>query len=198
MPVAGHRWKATWEQLPQTGAAVAFAERKHAGQRRSDGTPFIQHPLEVATLLRHAGAADEVIAAGALHDVLEKAGVTPSELRVRFGYRITALVLAVSDDNTIAGYGRRKTALRQQVADAGDDALTLFAADKLSKLRELRRETAISAQATNRGTHARRLRHYQRSLAMLQERLPASPLVSGLRDELDSYLRERPALAAAR
>lgn len=196
--MAARRWKETREQLSQAAAAIAFAERKHAGQRRSDGTPFIQHPLEVATLLRYAGAADDVIAAGALHDVLEKADVGVSELRIRFGPRITALVLAVSDDDTIAGYGRRKAALRRQVARAGEDALTLFAADKLSKLRELRRETAIGAEARFRGTRARRLRHYQRSLAMLQERIPESPLVSDLRDELESFLRERPALAVAR
>ena len=36
------------------------------------------------------------------------------------------------------------------------------------------------------------MRHYQRSVAMLQERLPESPLVSDLRDELESFLRERP------
>jgi hypothetical protein len=63
---------------PQTSAAAAYAERKHAGQHRSVGTPFVQHPLEVATLLYYAGAPDHVIAAGLLHDVIEKAGVSPS------------------------------------------------------------------------------------------------------------------------
>lgn len=139
-----------------------------------------------------------MIAAGVLHDVLEKAAVAVPELRARFGPRITDLVLAVSDDDGIEGYGRRKAALRHQVARAGEEALTVFAADKVSKLRELRRETALSAGAKVRGTRARRLRHYERSLAMLQERLPESPLVRDLRDELGSFLRERPVLAAAR
>lgn len=48
-------------------------------------------------------------------------------------------MLAVSDDDRITGYAKRKAALRQQVAGGGEEALTLFAADKLSKLRELRR-----------------------------------------------------------
>jgi (p)ppGpp synthase/HD superfamily hydrolase len=186
----------SWERLPQTSAAATYAERKHAGQRRSDGTPFIQHPLEVATLLYHAGASDHVIAAGLLHDVIEKAAVSASELCARFGARTTALVLAVSDDDSIEGYARRKAALRHQVAGAGEEALTLFAADKLSKLRELRHETMISPTARIRGSRARRLRHYQRSLALLQERLPDSPLVRDLRDELASFLRERPTTVA--
>jgi (p)ppGpp synthase/HD superfamily hydrolase len=159
------------ERLPQTRAAMAYAERMHGGQRRADGTPFILHPVEVASLLYYSGAPDPLIAAGVMHDLIEKSDATPADLRERFGPRITGLVLAVSDDDRIAGYAKRKAALRQQVAGAGDEALTLFAADKLSKLRELRRETVVdstdrAAPSRVRQLRARRLRHYQRSLAV--------------------------------
>jgi hypothetical protein len=87
-----------------------------------------------------------LVAAGALHDLIEKAGVSAADLRERFGSRITGLVLAASDDEQIAGYAKRKAALRRQVSRAGDGALTLFAADKLSRLRELRRETAVDGE----------------------------------------------------
>jgi (p)ppGpp synthase/HD superfamily hydrolase len=137
-----------------------------------------------------------------LHDVLEKADVRPSELRKRFGGRIARLVVAVSDDDRIEGYGKRKAALRRQVAAAGEEALTLFAADKLSKLRELRREAVVNldqgAPARRRELRARRLRHYQRSLALLEERLSDSPLVRELRAELHAYLRQRPVSAGGR
>lgn len=82
-----------------------------------------------------------------MHDLLEKTDASASDLRERFGPRITALVIAVSDDERIAGYARRKAALRRQVAGADEEALTLFAADKLSKLRELRRETVVDSDA---------------------------------------------------
>jgi HD domain len=181
--------------LPQTEAAVACAERLHLGQRQGDGTPYLLHPLEVARLLHDVGAPDHLIAAGALHDVLEKSDMGESDLRRRFGARITALVLAVSDDDRITAYARRKAALRQQVASAGEDAMALFAADKLSRLRELRRETALDREGSPavgrvRTLRARRLRHYQRSLAMLEERLPESPLVRDLRHELDAFTRQ--------
>jgi (p)ppGpp synthase/HD superfamily hydrolase len=82
----GRRWDSTsWRRLPQTSAAVAYAERKHAGQHRSDRTPFIRHPFEVAIPLYYAGAPDHVIAAGVLHDVIEKAAVSASELETRLG-----------------------------------------------------------------------------------------------------------------
>jgi (p)ppGpp synthase/HD superfamily hydrolase len=188
------------EGLPQTQAAIAHAERMHGGQRRADGTPFILHPLEVASLLYYSGAPDHLIAAGVLHDLIEKTDATPADLRARFGPRITELVLAVSDDDRIAGYAKRKAALRQQVAGAGDEALTLFAADKLSKLRELHRETAVdstdgAAPSRVRELRARRLRHYQRSLALLEERLRDSALVQELRDELAMLARDQPTLA---
>lgn len=193
MPTFVHR-------LPVVQRALAYAEKVHAGQSRPDGSPFILHPLEVASLLHGAGAPDHLVAAGVLHDVIEKTDVTSSDLRAQFGPSITTLVVSVSDDDRIAGYAKRKAALRQQVADAGDEALSLFAADKLSKLRELRRETSAQrdggpAPARSREPRARRLRHYQRSLALLEERLPQSPLVGQLRDELQSFLRERALLA---
>jgi len=179
----------SWERLPQTRSAAAYAEQKHADQRRSDGTPFIEHPLEVATLLYHAGAPDHVIAAGLLHDTIEKAAVSASELQTCFGPRITGLVLAVTDDERIGSYAARKAALRRQVARAGDEALAVFAADKLSKLRELQRDLAANPRTRVRGLRARRLTHYQSSLALLQDRLPESPLVRELWDEFGSCVR---------
>jgi hypothetical protein len=112
-------------------------------------------------------------------------------------------VLAVSVDDHIARYTTRKAALRRQVAGAGNEALTLFAADKLSKARELRRETTVDPAARDtpgqvRQLRARRLKHYHRSLALLEERLPESPLVRDLREELAALLRDRAMLAATR
>ena len=105
-------------------------------------------------------------------------------------------MLAVSDDEHIAGYAKRKAALRRQVSGAGDEALTLFAADKLSKVRELRRETADDSNDSAtpgrvREFRARRLKHYHRSLMLLEERQPGSALVRELRDELTALPQER-------
>jgi hypothetical protein len=196
-------WNPTFVRLPQTQAAIEYGERMHAGQRRGDGTPFVLHSLEVASLLYYAGAPDHLIAAGLLHDVLEKTGASEHDLLRQFGLRITRLVSAVSDDDRIPSYSRRKAALRRQVGLAGDEALMLFAADKLSKVRELHREQTIDPHATGsprrrRELRTRRLKHYQRSLALLQERLPDSPIVIELGEELRGLVRAEPARAPAR
>ncbi|HEY6397452.1 MAG TPA: HD domain-containing protein [Solirubrobacteraceae bacterium] len=201
--MAGQRTRTSFEGLAQTQAAIAYAERMHTGQHRADGAPFILHPLEVASLLHDAGAPDHLIAAGVMHDLIEKTDVSASELQEQFGRRITRLVLAVSDDDKISGYAKRKASLRQQVADAGNEALTLFAADKLSKLRELRREHAVDSRDSAtpvrvRALRARRLKHYRRSLTLLEDRLAESLLVRELRDELGRLLCDHERLAASR
>jgi (p)ppGpp synthase/HD superfamily hydrolase len=172
------------EGLPKTRAALDYASAQHKGQvRRIDGAPFIAHPREVAELLYGAGAPDYLIAAGALHDVIEKTPATAFDLRRRFGSKVTSLVLAVSEDERIASYARRKAALRDRVADAGEESLMLFAADKISKARELRLAPPNGAGRPPED-RSRRLAHYRRSLALLREKLPDSPLVEELGDEL--------------
>jgi HD domain len=182
--------------LPRTEAAVAYAEQMHAGQhRRADGAPFIAHPIEVATLLWRAGAPDHVIAAGVLHDVIEKADIDPAELTRRFGRSITALVLAVSEDKHIKGYARRKAALRRQAIEAGDEAMMIFAADKISKVRELALEATPRAPARPRSpaSRKRRLDHYRGCLAILETHFATSPLVSQLAAELQRLTALEPA-----
>ena len=190
-------------RLPKTRAALEYAEREHAGQRRStDGAPFIEHPLEVGWLLYRGGAPDHVIAAGVLHDVLEKTSVSVDELTAQFGSRIAELVRAVSEDEGITGYRRRKAALRQRAAAGGPEALRVFAADKVSKVRELRAAVATATRRHARVQESllppRRLEHFRHCLGMLEERLGDSPLVQLLRTELGELSHDLKAAAATR
>jgi hypothetical protein len=89
----------------------------------------------------------------------------------------------VTEDEKIDDYTARKAALRDQVANRGAEALQLFAADKLSKVRELGLERA---RPSGRPSRRQRLAHYRASLRLLEERIPDSPLVQRLRTELDS------------
>ena len=189
-------------RLPKTRAALEYAECQHAGQRRStDGAPFIEHPREVGWLLYRAGAADHVIAAGVLHDVLEKTAISATELRTQFGSPIANLVCTVSEDGTIKGYGRRKAALRGQVAVAGPEVLMVFAADKVSKVRELRAAISIASRRHERFDESLipplRLAHFRHCLGMLEERLGDASLVQLLRNELVGLSHDLSAFAAA-
>ncbi|MGZ4243870.1 MAG: HD domain-containing protein [Solirubrobacteraceae bacterium] len=188
--------------LHQTLIALAYAVEQHAGQKRDvDGPPFVLHPIEVATLLADIGAPDHVVAAGVLHDTLEKTSAEAADLPVGFGPRVTALVLALSEDPAIAGYSERKAALRDQVRAADDEALMVFAADKVSKTRELRLASATASRPLSfrRGSKPqRKLAHYRHCAELLEERLAGSPLVEALRRELaELTLSEQAALVGA-
>jgi (p)ppGpp synthase/HD superfamily hydrolase len=171
------------ERSPLTREALAFAADRHAGQTRDgDDVPFVVHPVEVACLLHEAGYSDEVVAAGVLHEVLEDTDVERPELASRFGERVAGLVAAVSDDPSIEDEAERKAALRQQVAASGEEAGVIFAADKVSKARELR-------ERMNRGEAGEsdllKIDHYRASLEMLDGLMRGTDLLDRLRGELD-------------
>jgi (p)ppGpp synthase/HD superfamily hydrolase len=170
------------ERSPLTRDALNFAASRHAGQTRGiDSVPFVTHPVEVACLLHEAGYSDEVVAAGVLHEVLEVTDVERPELEERFGAEVATLVAAVSDDPSIVDDAERRAALRLQVAQAGDEAAAVFAADKVSKARELRARARHGRfQRSDEG----KLGHYRASLEMLTELIPGHPLVEQLREEL--------------
>jgi (p)ppGpp synthase/HD superfamily hydrolase len=172
------------DRSPLTREALAFASSRHEGQTRElDDTPFVTHPVEVACLLHEAGYSDEVVAAGVLHDVLEDTDAELDDLARRFGPEVATLVAAVSDDPSIEDHAQRKAALREQVARAGECAAAVFAADKVSKTRELRLR-AEHGRFQRKDTV--RIEHYQASLAMLEELIPGKGLVDHLRAELDA------------
>jgi (p)ppGpp synthase/HD superfamily hydrolase len=176
------------EGLPQARAALMYAQNLHRGQRReSDEAPFILHPLEVAALLHNSGHREAVVAAGILHDTIEEAGATRESIGQRFGTEIAALVAAMTEDAGIEEFASRKAALREQIAAAGPDATSVYAADKVAKVRELRgrlaaRPDLLETQARDRA----RLDHYRQSLITLEQITPDHPLVRQLRFELEA------------
>jgi (p)ppGpp synthase/HD superfamily hydrolase len=171
------------DELPVTRQALVYAAEQHAGQRRdADRAPFILHPLEVAHLLRGRGYPDHVVAAGVLHDVIEDTGVTGEELAEHFGPEVADLVGAVTEPPGEGGYGERKARLRASVAETGADAIAIYAADKVAKVRELRMRVARAAEQPDPA----QLEHYWASLELLEHRLGHHPLVRQLRFELET------------
>ena len=173
-----------FDQLPLTKAAWAFAQEVHGEQRRaSDGAPFMCHPREVADLLYATGSTDEVVAAGVLHDTVEHTATSVQEINERFGPGVAELVGVVTEDPDIRSYRQRKAALRDQAIAAGEPAAVIFAADKLSKVREYRAQLSRSTRGGD-PPRPRRLNHYANSLLELERLIPRHPLVIELRKEL--------------
>jgi (p)ppGpp synthase/HD superfamily hydrolase len=171
-------------ELPRASKAVEFAEQRHAGQRRAgDHAPFLIHPLEVASMLYRAGYPEPVVAAAVLHDVLEDTDAERWELEALFGEEVSGLVAAVSDDSAIADEDERKEELRARVRRAGGYAAAVYAADKISKARELR---ALLASGVSDGEAAAKFERYRRALETIEDVIPGSRMAELLRFELET------------
>ena len=73
--------------------------------------------------------------------------------------------------------------MRESVRHAGGDGLAVYAADKISKVRELR--CAVAGGLDRREAEAKLLR-YRSSLAMLESELAGNRMVGLLRLEIES------------
>ena len=76
--------------------AIDFATKKHEGQMRKSGEPYITHPLSVAALLVEWGMDTDTVVAGVLHDTLEDTDTTLAEIEEIFSRDIAFLVDGVT------------------------------------------------------------------------------------------------------
>jgi guanosine-3',5'-bis(diphosphate) 3'-pyrophosphohydrolase len=96
--------------------AVHFAADRHRDQRRKDvgGSPYINHPIEVAEILARIGGISDlaVLQAAILHDTIEDTETSAEVLEAVFGAEVRDLVEEVTDDKSLpksASSGRSHT-----------------------------------------------------------------------------------------
>src|ERR1044072_5799507 len=77
-------------------SAYELAAEAHAGQRRASGEPYVNHAVEVATILASLRLDTATIVAGLVHDSVEDTAVSLADLRGRFGDEIATLVDGVT------------------------------------------------------------------------------------------------------
>ncbi len=137
--------------------AIVFAVKAHANtERRGKGFPYIVHPMEAMEIVATMTTDQELLAAAALHDVVEDTDVTVDEIRKEFGDRIAQLVDAESDkfeagQTEEESWHARKQAAIDRLAAASHDAKIVALGDKLSNMRAIARDfSEIGDQLWNR------------------------------------------------
>ena len=132
--------------------AILFAVKAHAGtERRGKGFPYIVHPLEAVEIVATITPDQELLAAAALHDVVEDTDISADDLRAEFGNRIADLVVAESDVfvegvSEEDSWHTRKQAAIDRLAAAPYDAKIVAMGDKRAPL-----PGTMSGWATNSG-----------------------------------------------
>lgn len=107
--------------------------RKYPGAR----VPYMSHVAGVAAILARHGFADEVIAAGALHDVIEDCGVAYEDLAATFGRRVADLVRAVSEPDKSLSWEDRKQQYLERFSHEPWEAQAITLADKIDNLESI-------------------------------------------------------------
>ena len=77
-------------------AAVEYAIKKHANQKRKDGSPYVIHPLAVAEIVAEIGLDTDAILGALLHDCIEDTDATFDEITAHFGQPVAMLVEGVT------------------------------------------------------------------------------------------------------
>jgi GTP diphosphokinase / guanosine-3',5'-bis(diphosphate) 3'-diphosphatase len=76
--------------------AYGYAASSHEGQYRASGEGFIEHPLEVATILADMNLDTATIVAALLHDVVEDTDLTVDDITTEFGEEVAHIVDGVT------------------------------------------------------------------------------------------------------
>jgi GTP pyrophosphokinase len=85
-----------WKKLELLSRAIEYAARKHDGQTRQSGEPYITHPLQVARILIDWEMDIYSVVAGVLHDTVEDTDATLDEIKKQFGRDVAFLVDGVT------------------------------------------------------------------------------------------------------
>lgn len=122
-----------WAGEAIVARAIAFAINAHQGQKRKNNTPYYAHPLRVSGILAGWGCDWRIVAAGALHDVVEDSDVEIEEIQTLFGVQVAEYVRSVSENLLLNGEQDKTEYFERQAALAfqGYPGVWVAIADKL-------------------------------------------------------------------
>ena len=161
--------------------AIIFAVKAHDGMRRKKSeAPYILHPMEAAVIVGTMTDDQNLIAAAALHDVVEDAGVMIEEVEEKFGKRVRELVGSETEDKraelppaeTWRIRKEESLAFLKNTNDMG--VLMVWLGDKLANMRSIYRDWKIEGDAMWQRFNQKDVREqawYYHSIVKLTERL---------------------------
>ena len=161
--------------------AITFAAKAHDGmQRKKSDAPYILHPMEAAVIVGTMTDDQNLIAAAALHDVVEDTNITIHEIEEKFGKRVRELVESETEDKREDRPPAETWRIRKEeslaVLKNTDDlgVLMVWLGDKLANMRAIYRDFKVEGNAMWQRFNqkdASEQAWYYRSIVKLTERL---------------------------
>ena len=167
--------------MEQVSEAIAFAVKAHDGMRRKkSNAPYILHPMEAAVIVGTMTDDQDLIAAAALHDVVEDAGISIEEIEERFGKRVRKLVQSETENKRdhlppSETWRIRKEESLEDLKNAEDiGVLMVWLGDKLANMRSLYQDWKVEGDAMWQRFNQKDPREqawYYRTIVTLTQRL---------------------------
>jgi GTP diphosphokinase / guanosine-3',5'-bis(diphosphate) 3'-diphosphatase len=121
-------------------AALKYAVKSHAGQFRSDGSPYVKHPERVAEFVKKFKKShnlDALISAAYLHDTIEDTDTTHEDLEKMFGGLIASLVKELTSDSEKVKSMGKDEYLADKMSKMSSWGLVIKLADRLDNVRDI-------------------------------------------------------------
>jgi (p)ppGpp synthase/HD superfamily hydrolase len=119
---------------------LRYAAKQHRKQTRSDGTPYISHPVRVAQHIRQFKQSHNIealVSAAYLHDTIEDTNTTYEDLKKLFGGLIASLVKELtSDESELEKLGKTEY-LSKKMLGMSSWALVIKLADRLDNVKDI-------------------------------------------------------------
>jgi guanosine-3',5'-bis(diphosphate) 3'-pyrophosphohydrolase len=122
--------------------AYEYAAEAHEGQTRASGGEYVDHTVEVATILAQLGLDTVTIVAGLVHDTIEDTEASLRDVEQRFGPQVAAIVDGVTKLGRIqfrSATQRQVENYRKMLLSMASDARVILVklADRLHNMRTL-------------------------------------------------------------
>jgi (p)ppGpp synthase/HD superfamily hydrolase len=163
---------------------VQYATDAHQGQTRSDGSPYIAHPVRVAQIVRQYKQSHNIealLAAAYLHDTIEDTDTTQEALHDLFGGLVASLVVELTSDlEKIKKLGKKDYLAQKMAHDLTSYALVIKLADRLDNVSDLQTAKSPAWRAK-----------YKAETEHIMDYLEKNRVLSGTHKKLIGLIRQK-------
>ena len=129
-------------KLKQIEKAYEYAQKKHKGKKRKDGSLYITHPLSVARILCDLNVDDTSIVSALVHETIKESDATGEEIEKIFGSDVRKIVESLTKINRLKLNDESESGslyLRKVLVGLSEDprVLIIKLADRLHNMRTL-------------------------------------------------------------
>ena len=172
-------------------AAISFAIQTHEvdqqQKRKGKQIPYVTHPLVVGMILARAGASENVVVAGILHDTIEDSiaakKVSREMIAEFFGELVAELVMSVTEADKRLSWEERKREAIEHIKTFSHDSLLVKSGDVISNTSDIVEDFARNGAAIFErfaASKERTVEHYLQVIAAILAAWPEIPLTGDL------------------